>query len=317
MLPNKGMESDGRLRRPQLVPRAFGRRRQLRKMGSDAVAYIFDDAAYRERVLPALRRFVQTGGADGWLDHLLRRLAGSVWEFDFPRIRGLGFSFDDVCDYLGTDFSFAASGVDQWSYRWEPRACPSATCPARELCPLHRSRQPPAAADFNFLLEACVVDQCLGLGQFLGRTVSPLWYSDTLVAAGFSLEHPVFDCLRKLEYRGFVVGYQFANSDGIHGWLTAGETEAFHAHLRGLDLPRFESSFAAMEGFRRDGGYEAPPQYSFEQLSLAFLRTVAGMATAAGRGLLWGNDVSTYWKDEQTAEPLAAADPARKAGPCS
>lgn len=271
-------------------------------MGSDAKAFLFDDQLYRERVAPALRRFVETGDADGWLEDLLRRLANMDWEFDLPRIRGLGFSFDAVCDYLGADFSFPPCGADKGLGDWENRACSSDTCPAREVCPLHGSRQPPVADDFNNLVEACVVDQCLGPGQFLGRSVSPFRYSETLEAFGIGSDHPVFDCIRKLGYRGFVVGYTFSNSDGIRGWLTADETKAFHGHLRGLDLPQFEPTFEAMESFRRDFRYEAPPPYSFEQLSLAFLRTVAGMAVVAGRGMLWGNDVCTYWKVESSAE---------------
>lgn len=51
-----------------------------------------------------------------------------------------------------------------------------------------------------------------------------------------------------------------------------------------------------MNGFRKDGKYEAPPLYSFEQLSLSFLRAVAEMASTQTKGLLWGNDVATYWK---------------------
>jgi hypothetical protein len=266
-------------------------------MGSDAAAYIFDDKGYRDRVAPGLRRFVHTGEADDWLDDLLLRLAAGIGEFEFARIRALGFSFDAVCDYLGAEFAFAGSDADQWSSGWERRACQSRTCPAKEVCPLHQTRQLPAAEDFNCLLQACVVDQCLGPGQFLGRSVGPLWYSDTLAATGFGAKHPLFDYLRKLEYRGFVIGYRFSNSDGIHGWLSAGETEAFHAVLKGIDLPRFEPSFSAMEGFRRGLAFEAPAAYSFKQLSLAFLRAVAQMAIADAKGILWGNDIVTYWKE--------------------
>jgi hypothetical protein len=267
-------------------------------MGSDAAVYIFDDTAYRERVAPALRRFVHTGAADEWLEHLLR---GLDWELDFSRVRSLGFSFDEICIYLGADFAFGEAAADQWSSGWERRACQSQSCPAKLICPLHESRQS-AAEDFNLLLDACVVDQCLGPGQFLGRSVSPLWYSDTLVAAGFDSCHPLFGYLRKLEYRGFVVGYQFANSDGIHGWLTAEETRTFSALLAGLQLPQFEPSFQAMRSYYELGlGYEPPPPFSFEQLSLAFLRTVAAMALNESRGILWGNDLSSLWNYEKHA----------------
>jgi hypothetical protein len=129
-------------------------------------------------------------------------------------------------------------------------------------------------------------------------TISPPpRYSDTLAIAGFSPKNPVFEYLHRLGSRGAVVGYKFGNSDGIHGWLNSEETCEFLALLHGIDLPKFEPSFQAMEAFSRKGAYAAPPPYTFEQLSLAFLRTVSGMAAANGRGLLWGNDVSTYWKE--------------------
>jgi hypothetical protein len=275
------------------------RRRQRtmgESMGSDATIYIFDDAAYRERVARGIRRFVQTGVADPWLDDLIRWLAEADWaSLDVSFLQALGFSFDVVCDYLDTDFSYTRPEADQLPWAWRARACPSVRCPATNVCPLHRSHKQEAAENFNLLLEACVVDQCLGPGQFLGRTISPLeWYSDTLAAAGFGPKHPVFRYLRRLGCRGAVVGYQFGNSDGIHGWLTSAETREFFALLHGIDLPRVEPSFQAMKEFSRNGTYAAPPPYTFEQLSLSFLRTVSGMAMAEGRGILWGNDVSTY-----------------------
>jgi hypothetical protein len=262
-------------------------------MGSAASIYIFNDQAYRERVAPALQRFVHSGSTERWLVNLLRRLTTDVWDLDLRHIRALGFSFDQVCTYLDKDFSYSGNNVisPSWSSDWKQRACPSITCPAKEVCPLHLSRSSSEAEEFNRLLEACVVDQCLGVGQFVGRTVSPLWYADLLIAAGFKAEHPLWDLLRKLEYRGLVVGYQFSNSDGIHGWLSAAETKLFHQLVQGLDLPQFEPSFQAMKGFYRDGHYEAPPPYSFQQLSLAFLRTTAEIARAKKQGLLWGNDV--------------------------
>jgi hypothetical protein len=48
-----------------------------------------------------------------------------------------------------------------------------------------------------------------------------------------------------------------------------------------------------MEQLRRpgaEGGYEYPG-FSFEALSLSFVRTVAAIAAKEGKGLLWGNGV--------------------------
>ena len=206
-------------------------------MGSDAKVFLFDDAAYVERVVPAVRRFVDTGEAVGGLEDLLAT--------DFASLGGRGFSFDAVCDYLGPDFAFSTNGVD-WSWSWEFRPCPSDTCPARNVCPLHWAGQA-SAEDFNLFLAACIVDQCLGQGQFVGRSVSPAWYVDELAAAGLPTGHPLHDGLQKLAYRGLVVGPQFSNSDGIHGWLTS--TETVDLHLQRAQPPCRRSGGESIENF--------------------------------------------------------------------
>ncbi len=259
-------------------------------MGSDARAFIFDIHAFREEVLPAVQQFVRTGARADWLDRVVRRL--SVEDAaDFTGIQGCGLSFKEVCHYLEPDFAFTGRDGDQWARDWNQRACASKTCVGSTVCPLHESRPPTVAADFNLLVQACVVDRCLGPGQFLGRSMSPLRYAETLRGLGVGADHPLTDLLLKLEYRGFVVGFMFANSDGIHGWLTESETERLHEELQVLDLPKFAQSFDAMASFRHGPAYQAPPEFSFQHLSLAFLRTVAGLARCEARGLLWGNDV--------------------------
>ncbi|MCH7727253.1 MAG: hypothetical protein IH991_12350 [Planctomycetes bacterium] len=119
-------------------------------------------------------------------------------------------------------------------------------------------------------------------------------------------DHKIHEYLRLLEYRGFVVGYQFSNSDGIHGWLSAKENAEFANVLDDLELPEFERSFECMEHFYRkpergecvfNAGYIAPKPYSFEHLSLAFVRAVCTIAEAERKGVLWGNDLVTYWLD--------------------
>jgi hypothetical protein len=273
-------------------------------MGSDATVYIFDDDAFRDRVCPAVRRFVDTGVCDRWLEDLLGYLQPDVWEFDIPRLRGLGFSFDAVCHYLDPTFAYPAVGTCGWMDGWDARACASKSCPARVTCPLHTDRSTPSAEDFIALFTACVIDQCLGPGQFVGRTVSPEWYDDSLAAAGIGPTHPAADLLRRLGTRGYVVGYAFANSDGVHGWLTRDEARDLHTHLTGLDLPRFPASFEVMEGFRQrhpNGllSYVPPAPYTFKQLSLAFVRAVAELAVAENKGVLWGNDLPSYWKEDR------------------
>jgi hypothetical protein len=73
------------------------------------------------------------GSPDAWLENLLRRLIETTREIDYSSIQALGFSFDEVCDYLGVDFAFHGSLTDQWSDDWAHRACASQRCPARQL----------------------------------------------------------------------------------------------------------------------------------------------------------------------------------------
>jgi hypothetical protein len=99
--------------------------------------------------------------------------------------------------------------------------------------------------------------------------------------------------LARLGTRGFVVGYGFANSDGVHGWLTPEEAGRLAGLLRPLRLPDLEPSFEAMERTRTGGGYAAQG-WEFDELSLSFVRAVASLAAGQGKGILWGNDVPDW-----------------------
>lgn len=267
-------------------------------MGSDGTVFIFDDTAFAHDVAPALDALVSTGARAPWLNDLLARRSRGYLEITTALVENRGFSFHDVCAYLDDNFAFEDREADQWSYSWDNRACSSSTCPARHICPLHRSTAQGAAVEFNWLFEACIVDRTLGEGQFTGRTVSPLWYFDELSALGVRTDGEIGRLLRKLEFRGFVAGYQFGNSDGIHGWLYADETRRLVEALSGLDLPLVEQSFPGMRALHRPGaGYHVPDGYSWKRLSLAFLRTVAHLAVAESKGILWGNDVATEWAE--------------------
>ncbi len=269
-------------------------------MGSDGTAYIFDEKAFLRCVVPGLNDFVMDGTRQPWLNDVLVRLVESRRLRDVSQVEARGFSFHDICSYFDSSFAFEHHDANQWSRTWDNRACRSTTCPARHVCPLHRSAELSAPEDFTALFEACVVDQSLGEGQFMGRSVSPLWYFDELATMGVNSQDEISDLLGKLEFRGFVVGYRFGNSDGIHGWLYSDETRRFVEALGRLDLPHVEQSFAGMRALSRGAaGYEVPPGSSFKRLSLAFLRTVAKLAVAESKGILWGNDVATTATDSR------------------
>ena len=257
-------------------------------MGSKAEVYTFDEKRYSNVVVPALHDFLDRGVTAPWLGRLLSKID---WEFDFKNISSLNFRFADVCRYLTPGFASAIPDAD-WYSDWAPRSCKSRHCTALNVCPFHSSSRDAGYEDFNVLHEATVADQCLGDHQFVGRSMSPLDYEDILAGQGIANDHVLWKLLLHLQYRGFVVGYQGSNSDGIHGWLTTQETTQLANELAALHLPEFEASFEAMALFETSGlGYRAPSSFTFEHLSLAFVRTVATIAAEAGHGILWGNDV--------------------------
>jgi hypothetical protein len=96
--------------------------------------------------------------------------------------------------------------------------------------------------------------------------------------------------LLALGFRGFVVGYQCSNSDGVHGWLTPDETKRLIALVEPLKLPALKPTFRAMQRTRHWNGY-GMKGWEFNELSLAFVRTVATIASVERKGILWGNDL--------------------------
>lgn len=138
----------------------------------------------------------------------------------------------------------------------------------------------------------------LGPRQFLGRSVDCYFYWETLDELGVSPADPIRELLERLGRRRTV-----DLEEGIHGWLGPEETRELGERLFALDLPDYECSFAAMRGFQRlrnlaEGtgrellwpAYEHP-EYSFERLSLSYVRTVCQLAAREGKGVLWGNGV--------------------------
>jgi hypothetical protein len=268
-------------------------------VGNDARVYVFDDARYREEVVPGMLELL-AGRPPAWLPALPeldteREEVGAVLE----HARRSPIDLGRHCHYLQKDLGLEEEAPEaSWRAGFEARACRSTTCPERTRCPYHWAQADKLGSpveSLNFVLERAVARLCLGASQFVGRTVSAAeFYSDLLTELGVAGADPTRVLLRRLGRRGFVVGYGFSNGDGIHGWLWADETSELVRRLSDLDLPRYEPTFAAMEAFRprKPGPYECPG-VSFKALSLSFVRTVAVIAQAERRGVLWGNDLIT------------------------
>jgi hypothetical protein len=147
----------------------------------------------------------------------------------------------------------------------------------------------------NALHEALVAARCLGPAQFLGRTITPDYYGPLLERLDVPAASPVRGLLDALATRGAALGYQFGVTEGIHGWLTVAETSELAAALNRVALPRYPPTFAAMA----DQKAADPADEDWPAVSLSFIRTVATIAAAGGRAVLWGNDViPDAWREE-------------------
>jgi len=256
-------------------------------MGSDAEIFVFDHKTYIEKVVPDFQRFLLTAHAEPWLSALITNR-----HIDIELNQQYHLDLVRFCTYLSTsDLSWKAiyegSSV-HWD--WEKRACSSPDCPERANCPYHSDNLNDNAGELNRLFEVAVAAECLGESQFIGRSADITLYDGLLQQSGIGIDDPLCQLLLLLARRGFIIGYQWINSDGIHGWLDHEETEELFQRLDVLNLPQYETSFGVMESFNSKQGYQHP-EFAWDALSLSFIRTVACIAIKAGKGILWGNSL--------------------------
>jgi hypothetical protein len=285
-------------------------------MGADARLFVFDYELYRTTIVPVFLHLMRDRTAGNLL---LKLIEAYRHDLDFPE--GLGHLLDERppldlaahCTYLDSELAITrifTRPKGDYAGSWEARACRCTSCPARKSCPfqLAEDGQLNLAMDDSLrLLQSAIAKRCLGAGQFLGRSVDCFFYWDTLDRLGVAATHPIRLLMERLGRRGFVIGYAGSTgTEGIHGWLNPIETKALAGHLFALDLPDYECSFVAMEGFRtmrnllegyvQDREFLGPsynhPTAPFEELSLSYVRTVCTLAAREDKGVLWGNDVA-------------------------
>jgi len=207
-------------------------------MGSDAEIYVFDEERYLAEVVPAAKHLLLTGEIMPWWRDLLRQEYAfyNMDPYFDETIATLsarpGLDLDRYCTYLGPDLGmhgprrdlYAAARDVGHTYRWDERVCRSTTCPMRPLCLFHQDQTAGHVEEFNHALEVAVAVRCLGEGQFVGRSQTPFRFQQVLAYLGVAGDSVIHTLLERLGRRGFVVGYGFANGDGLHGWLTPEET---------------------------------------------------------------------------------------------
>lgn len=262
-------------------------------MGTDAEILIFDHETYLTAVVPAFIELFQQAQVAGWLEPFVkhRELQPELWDKH------------DLARYLAAlkpDFSWAGdydlhdTYGDDWKTRWSKLHSPQTAAPAAQL-----------AEQINWLFEIAVSIKCVGAGQFVGRSWTVSNYPELLRDLRVRDDDRIVELLAALGKRGHLIGYQFGSGfEGINGWLDQSETAALATALEALPLPQYEQSFAAMQRFQDPISREYEhPRFSFEALSLSFVRTVARIAAREGHGLLWGNGVMSPEYYRKTYNP--------------
>lgn len=253
-------------------------------MGSDAEVFIFDYDAYVNDVVPAFWGLLRDRGIPDWLQPLLKRreLKPHLWDKD--ELASLFSPLHPDLSWIGS-YDFKWTYDEDWQHRWTSAmlASEGKTGPP----------SPDLVEQVTWLFKVAVSVKCLGDSQFVGRSATTSDYSNALAEMGVRDGDPVFELLAALGKRGFIIGYQFgAGFEGINGWIQPSEAATLARLLDALPLPRYDVSFTAMERFRSPdtGAYESS-NFSFEALSLSFVRTTAAIAAREGHGLLWGNNL--------------------------
>ncbi len=267
-------------------------------MGANARVFIFDYDAYTREVVPLFLDMLMTGNTPDWLQPFIQYRRREI-------TLSAGTDLWRNCDYLEPDLAWRGSydlePVSDWG--WAQRGCQSASCPERGHCPLHLDRPDEYPYDLFEMFRAMVSIKCLGEDQFVGRSRTVSDYREVLSKFGLSQFDPLYRLLAHLGKRALVVGYKWQYDEGINGWLDPAETCELAERLAMMDLPMYEASFVAMNGFygpdpeypflyeRYGLGRYHCPGYTVEELRLSFVRTVATMAVSHKKGILWGLDL--------------------------
>ena len=246
-------------------------------MGTDAEIFVFDYEAYVTEVVPAFIDIFRGRRVVDWLHPFLKRreLDPSQWKKSDLALFPLRLNPD--LSWVGP-YDLRYTYDYRWQERWSHSVEGSEEAPPDDT-----------AEQINWLFNKAVSIKCLGPEQFIGRSMTVSHYAELLPELGVKQDDPLISLLAALGKRGFIISYWFGSGfEGANGWLDPGETADLASKLDSLKLPRYEVSFAAMEQFREGYGYKCPG-FSFEALSLSFVRTVATIAAAEDRGVLWGN----------------------------
>lgn len=256
-------------------------------MGSDAEVFLFDHDAYLRIVVPTFLKFLTDSPVADWLEPWVKRRELKPWLWDKTDLARYFTAFHPDFSWA-TDYDLNNTYSKNWEERWSDFVVVSKNDSIQLPVPSVQ-----LVEQVNWLFKTAISIKCVGTSQFVGRSKTVSHYSELLPDLGVRGDDRVVELLAALGKRGFLIGYQFGfGFEGVNGWLDRSETAELATRLDVLPLPGYEASFEAMQQFRTGewAGYECPG-FSFEALSLSFVRTTAAIAAREHRGLLWGNDV--------------------------
>ena len=253
-------------------------------MGTDAEVFIFDHHAYSTTIVPAFSELLRGGQVADWLEPFVKQRELKPWLWDKSDLSRYSAALNPDLSCAHGPYDLKWTYGPEWHEHWSNATGAS----------LHHHIPPADTVEqLNWLFKIAVSIKCLGGSQFVGRSKTVSLYAEILPELGVNEDDRIVELLAALGKRGYLIGYQFGSGfEGVNGWLDPSETAELVERLDALPLPRYEVSFAAMERFRRpDMGVYECEGFSFEALSLSFVRTTAAIAAQESHGVLWGNGV--------------------------
>ncbi|MDX1995322.1 MAG: hypothetical protein SF029_23260 [bacterium] len=260
-------------------------------MGYNAAVAPFDFARYTDEVVPAFLDLLLTGAVAPWMQPLFDDI--DDWDAAQEPLP-TGLDWRTHCHYLDIS-TLSPLAIERWTTHLPAiqtdgvERCESITCPLRMHCPLHVSQDEYTAQTLGMLLDMMIEVRCIQPPQFLGRSINLHFYEDILEP----LDQPgraLRLLFSRLLSRGGVLGTRMMGPEGIQGWLTPAETQAFADDLARLDVMLADATLDEIDRLFKASQNNAT-NIPFAEISFSRLRATAVVAVQQGLGLLWGNDL--------------------------
>jgi hypothetical protein len=277
-------------------------------MGSDAELYLFDIDSFQNHVAPGFHKLLKGQILPHWLTHLIGHSVFQELDGVVEKFRKSPANLEEYCSYLSYDLGCIDPGRFNPNLGRKPREvcrlqynsptarkCAETNCLANRECPFYIDNPNEIAELLNYLFEDAMAWLCEGKGTFLGRSASPAAYEEALGRLGVLEDSLLRELLDRLGTRGFIFGYGWANGDGVHGWLNTEECRKLAEQLWQLVLPEYPANPENLWVWQP---LNKQSEYDWDELVLAYIRTMAETAAEEELGIVWMNDVLTETRDQ-------------------